>query len=63
MAWGRGTMGEDGQKVQTCSYKVSKSCDVTYRMVTAVHKTVLYIRRVLRADLESFSSQEKRKQL
>ena len=36
-------MGEGSQKVQTSSYKVNKSWDVIYSMVTIVNNTVLYI--------------------
>lgn len=35
-------MDEGGEKVQTASYKISKSWGVMYTMVTAVN-TVLYI--------------------
>ena len=45
---GVGKMGEGSQKVQTSSYKVNKSWDVIYSMVTIVNNTVLYIWRLLR---------------
>lgn len=36
-------MGEGAPKVQTSRYKISKSWDVMYRMVTVVNDTVSHI--------------------
>lgn len=40
-------MGEEGQKVETSSYKVSPR-DVIYSMAPMVNDTVLYISKLLR---------------
>ena len=46
-------MGEDGQKIQTCSYKIHLSpADVRSSMVTIVNNTVLYL-KVNRVDFKS----------
>ena len=39
---GEGKLGEGGQKVQTSSYKISKSWDVIYSMVTTANNAILY---------------------
>ena len=44
---GVGKMGEEGQKVQTSSYKISLG-DVMYSMVTIVNNTVLHIWKLLK---------------
>lgn len=36
-------LGEEGQKAQTFRYKINKSRDVMYIMVTVVNNTVLYV--------------------
>lgn len=36
-------MGEGGQKIRISSYKIKKSWNVTYSMVTIVSNTVLHI--------------------
>ena len=36
-------MDAGGQKVQTSSYKINKSWDVMYSVVTIVNNTVLHI--------------------
>ena len=43
-SWG----GKKGLEVQTSSYKINKSWDVMYVMVTVVNNTGLYIRKSLR---------------
>ena len=40
-------MGEEGQKAQTSSHKISPG-GVMYSMVTIANSTVLYIRKLLR---------------
>ena len=40
-------MGEEGQKVQTSSYKISLG-DVMYSMVAIVNNTVLHIWKLLK---------------
>lgn len=39
---GGGEMGEVGQKIKTSDYKINKSWDVIYNIVTVVNNTVLY---------------------
>ena len=40
---GVGKIGQGGHKVQASSYKINKSGDVMYGMVTIVNNAVLYI--------------------
>lgn len=49
-------MGEEGQGVQSSSYRINNSWGVLYSMVTAVN-TVLYVGTLL-SKSEKFSSQE-----
>ena len=44
--WALGEMGERGQKVQTWSYKISKSWGVRNSMVTIVNNTALHIWKI-----------------
>ena len=39
---GEGKLGEGSQKVQTSSYKISKSREVVYSMVTIANNAILY---------------------
>ena len=52
--WEVGEMGEGGQKVQTSSYKINKSWDVTYSMATIGNNTVAN-----RVDLKSLHHKTK----
>ena len=45
---GEGKLGEGGQKVQTSSYKISKSWDVIYSMLTTANNALLYALKLLR---------------
>ena len=45
---GEGKLGEGGQKVQTSSYKICKSWDTIYSMVTTANNAILYAWKLLR---------------
>ena len=40
--WGMGKMAKDGKKIQTSRYKINKSWDIMYSMVSKVNNIVLY---------------------
>ena len=40
-------MGEEGQNVQTSSYKISQA-DMIYSMVTIVNNTIFHVQKLLR---------------
>ena len=44
---GEGKLGEGGQKVQTSSYKICKSWDTIYSMVTTANNAILYAWKLL----------------
>ena len=52
-------MGEGGQKVQTSSYQIHKSWDVTYSVVTLVDN-IVYLKFIKGVDLKSSHHKKKK---